>query len=109
MQKLTGQKLADVYGYRYACELQKLADVSQVPTIHARYIGGGWIEIYGSGLPPHKDLRAVYPNGWTLWAKVRSKKKSAAVCCRSSLPFRLRRTRKDGHYGTISFVWSVFA
>lgn len=74
MQKLTGQKLADVYGYRYACELKKLADVSQVPTIYARYIGGGWIEIHGSGLPPHKDLRAIYPNGWTLSAKVRSKK-----------------------------------
>ena len=74
MVKLTGQKLADVYGYRYACELQKLACVQSIPRIYARYLGGGWIEIYGSGLPPHKDLRAIYPNGWTLSAKVRSKK-----------------------------------
>ena len=72
MAKLTGQKLADVYGYRYACNLQKVADVDQVPTIYARYLGGGWIEIHGGGLPPRKDLREIYPNGWSLYAKVRS-------------------------------------
>lgn len=73
MKRLTGQKLADVYGYRYAVELQKVAEVETVPTIYSRYLGGGWIEIHGSGLPPHKDLRELYPNGWCLGAKVRSK------------------------------------
>ena len=74
MRKLTGQKLADVYGNRYAQNLQRVADVETLPTIYARYIGGGWIELSGDGLPPHKDLRALYPNNWGLHAKVRSKK-----------------------------------
>ncbi len=73
MVKLAGQKLADVYGYRYACELQRVAEVDHLPRIYTRYLGGGWIEIHGGGLPSHKDLREMYPNGWTLYAKVRSK------------------------------------
>ena len=73
MVKLVGQKLADVYGNRYAQDLQKVADVETLPTIYTRYLGGGWIEIHGNGLPSHKNLREMYPNGWCLLNKVRSK------------------------------------
>lgn len=77
--KLTGQKLADVYAYRYALALQKIADVSELPTVYANYIGGGWINIRGSALPPAKKLRDMYPHGWCLSATVRSGKARAFV------------------------------
>ena len=72
--KLTGQKLADVYAYQYALALQKIADVPEIPSVYANYIGGGWINIRGSALPPVKKLRDMYPNGWCLSATVRSGK-----------------------------------
>lgn len=77
--KLTGQKLADVYAYQYALALQKIADVSEIPTVYANYIGGGWINIWGSDLPPAKKMRDLYPNGWCLSATVRSGKARAFV------------------------------
>ena len=74
MRKLTGQKLADVYGNRYAQDLQRVAEVETLPAIYARYIGGGWIELSGRDLPSHIDLRTLSPNGWALHGKVRCKK-----------------------------------
>ena len=74
MKKLTGQKLADVYAYEYGEYVREQSGVEYHPMVYASYCGGGWIRLSGSNLPPHKDLREMYPNGWTLGATVRSKK-----------------------------------
>jgi hypothetical protein len=69
---LTKQALADAYAEAYRLDVERVSGEA-VPhgVIGARDLGGGWIEIYGSGIPPHKDLRAMYPNGWCLGDTIR--------------------------------------
>lgn len=70
--KLTGQKLADRYAEVYASEVTKVSGIEARKYIWATYIGGGWVELRGESVPSHKDLREVYPNGWSLLDRKRS-------------------------------------
>ena len=66
MTKLTGQRLATEYARRHPLSEKNPGKVSGC------YVGGGWIEISGSGLEPHPDMAFFYPNGWSLYSRLRS-------------------------------------
>ena len=71
--KLTGQALANKYAEVYAQHVSKESGVpASKCNIWATYIGGGWIEICGSGVPARRDMQTQYPSGWTLLDKKRS-------------------------------------
>jgi hypothetical protein len=60
--KLTGQNLAEAYAITFR----------HLGRVWAYYEDGGWIVLRGEGLPPHPDLKELYPNGWSLMSRVRS-------------------------------------
>ena len=60
--RLTRQALADAYAATYA----------HLGNVWASYEGGGWIVLRGEGLKPHDSMRALYPNGWSLFSRVRA-------------------------------------
>lgn len=60
--KLTGKALADAYAATYA----------HLGNVWAHYEGGGWIVLRGEGLKPHPSMQAQFPNGWSLFSRVRS-------------------------------------
>ena len=69
--KLTGQSLANEYAKVLTRKLKG--------KVWCTYLGGGWIEMRGDGLPSHPDLRSQYPHGWSLLDRVRSGKARQAV------------------------------
>lgn len=66
-KQLSGQALADAVAKRYREHLRAIADEhGDDGHLYASYNGGGWIELGGSNLPCHRELREVYKNGWSL-------------------------------------------
>lgn len=40
--------------------------------VYGMYDGGGWITITGNNLLPHPDMKAQYPNGWSMMERIRT-------------------------------------
>ena len=67
---LRGQALAEAYAATFS---------RYGGTISASYDEGGWITVHGTGLKPHPDLAAQYPNGWEMLHRVRSSRARAEL------------------------------
>ncbi len=73
-KRLSGSNLATVYAAYLGVKL------NQKPgAVWASYDGGGWIVARGESLIAHPDMRAQYPNGWSLMHRVRSGKARAEL------------------------------
>lgn len=72
--RLTGQALADCYAAYLGRKLNQTRG-----KVYAHYEGSGWIVARGEGLEPHPDMKARYPNGWSLLHRVRSGKVRAEL------------------------------
>jgi len=79
-QMLTGQRLADTLALAHPLSVENPGKV------RATYIGGGWIEISGSGLKPHPDLADQFPNGWSLLDRMRASRAREIIRSAVTLP-----------------------
>jgi len=79
---LTGQRLAD------ALALAHPLCVENPGKIRVTYLGGGWIEISGSGLKPHPDLADQFPNGWSLLDRMRASRAREIIGSAVTLPVK---------------------
>ncbi len=60
--RLTADQLATAVAQTYA----------YLGKVWAHYDGGGWIVIRGENLEPHPDMKHLYPNGWSLFERIRT-------------------------------------
>ena len=107
---LTGQRLAD------ALALVHPLCVDNPGKILVTYVGGGWIEMSGSGLKPHPDLANQYPNGWSLLDRMRASRAREIIKSAVTLPVPEPIAFKKGDlvwwhapsdkfWGIVSRVW----
>lgn len=67
------KNVAELKGPQLAVELMKVYPLAleNPGKVFAHYVGGGWLHISGNGLKPHPDMAARYPNGWSLFDRMK--------------------------------------